>query len=206
MAVEARQANLRMSWEEGDQLVLSLDPLQGHWTEEQYLLLSEQTNRLLEYTDGYIEVLPMPTDKHQVISRVLFFALFAFVQRLGGTVFYAPLRVQVRAGKFREPDLLVLLDENDARRQNAFWLGADLVVEIVSPDNPERDTEEKPLDYAATSIPEYWIVNPLQSTISVLVLEDDGYVEHGIFHRGDLAASKLLDGFTISVDEVLDAK
>ncbi len=114
--------------------------------------------------------------------------------------------MQVRAGKFREPDLLVLLDENDSRRQNAFWLGADLVVEIVSPDNPERDTEEKPLDYAATGIPEYWIVNPLKSTISVLVLEADGYVEHGIFHRGELAMSKLLESFTISVDEVLDAK
>lgn len=206
MAVDARQANLRMIWDEGDELVLSLDPLQGHWTEEQYLLLSNQTNRLLEYTDGYIEVLPMPTDKHQVISRLLFFALFAFVQRFGGTVFYAPLRVQVRSGKFREPDLLVLLNEHDPRRQNAFWLGADLVVEIVSPDNPERDTEQKPVDYAATGIPEYWIVNPLKSTISVLVLEGDGYVEYGVFHRGEHAASKLLDGFVISVDAVLDAK
>jgi Uma2 family endonuclease len=206
MAVDTRQANLRMSWEEGDQFVLSLDPLQGHWSEEQYLLLSNQTNRLLEYTDGHIEVLPMPTDKHQAISRLLFFALFAFVQRLGGTVFYAPLRVQVRTGKFREPDLLVLLDENDPRRQNAFWLGADLVVEIVSPDNPERDTEEKPLDYAATGIPEYWIVNPLKSTISVLVLEGDSYVEHGVFHRSQHVTSKLLDGFTLKVDEVLDAR
>lgn len=205
MASGARPTNLRMSWEEGDELVLSLDPLQGHWTEEQYLLLSNQTNRLLEYTDGYIEVLPMPTDKHQVISRLLFFALFAFVQRFGGTVFYAPLRLQVRAGKFREPDLLVLLDEHDPRRQNAFWLGADLVVEIVSPDNPERDTEEKPLDYAATGIAEYWIVDPLQSTITVLVLEGDHYVKHGVFHRGEYATSKLLDGFTISVDDVLDA-
>jgi Uma2 family endonuclease len=206
MAIDTRQANLRMSWEEGDELVLSLDPLQGHWTEEQYLLLSNQTNRLLEYTDGYIEVLPMPTDKHQVISRLLFFALFAFVQRFGGTVFYAPLRVQVRTGKFREPDLLVLLDEDDPRRQNAFWLGADLVVEIVSPDNPERDTEEKPLDYAATGIPEYWIVNPLTATITVLVLESESYTEHGVFHRGDQATSKLLEGFSVSVDEVLDAK
>jgi Uma2 family endonuclease len=206
MAVDARQANLRMSWEEGDELVLSLDSLQGHWTEEQYLLLSNQTNRLLEYTDGYIEVLPMPTDKHQVISRLLFFALFAFVQRLGGTVFYAPLRVQVRTGKFREPDLLVLLDENDPRRQNAFWLGADLVVEIVSPDNPERDTEEKPRDYAAVGIPEYWIVNPLNDTITVLVLEGDAYVEYGVFHRGERTASKLLSGFSVSVNEVLDAR
>lgn len=206
MAIDTRPTNLRMSWEEGDELVLSLDPLQGHWTEEQYLLLSNQTNRLLEYSDGYIEVLPMPTDKHQVISRLLFFALFAFVQRFGGTVFYAPLRVQVRAGKFREPDLLVLLDENDPRRRNAFWLGADLVVEIVSPDNPERDTEEKPLEYAASGIPEYWIVNPLKSTISVLVLEGESYAEHGVFQRGEHATSKILDGFTISVGEVLDAK
>ena len=206
MAVDVRQANLRMRWEEGDELVLSLDPLQGHWTEEQYLLLSDQTNRLLEYTDGYIEVLPMPTDKHQAISRRFFFVLFAFVQRLGGTVFYAPLRVQVRSGTFREPDLLVLLDEHDPRRQNAFWLGADLVVEIVSPDHPERDTEEKPVDYAAAGILEYWIVNPLEDTISVLVLEGDAYAEYGVFRRSEYAVSKLLDGFTVSVDELLDAK
>ncbi len=50
MAVDAGQTNLRMIWEGGDELVLSLDPLQGHWTVEQYLLLSNQTNRLLEYT------------------------------------------------------------------------------------------------------------------------------------------------------------
>ncbi len=206
MAINTRQEQLRLTWEKGDELVLSLDPLQGHWTEEQYLLLSNQTNRLLEYTDGYIEVLPMPTDKHQAISRLLFLALFAFVQRFGGTVFYAPLRVQVRAGKFREPDLLVLLDANDPRRQEAFWLGADLVVEIVSPDNPQRDIEEKPLDYAATGIPEYWIVNPLNNTISVFVLDGENYVEHGVFQRGEHATSKLLDGFTISVDEVLNAR
>lgn len=53
MAIDTRQENLRLSWEKGDDLVLSLDPLQGHWTEEQYLLLTDQTNRLLEYTDGY---------------------------------------------------------------------------------------------------------------------------------------------------------
>jgi Uma2 family endonuclease len=206
MAVDTRQVNLRLSWEEGDELVLSLDPLQGHWTEEQYLLLSNQTNRFLEYTDGYIEVLPMPTDTHQVISRLLFLAFFAFVQRLGGTVLYAPLRVQVRAGKYREPDLLLLLDESDPRRRDAFWLGADLVVEIVSPDKPERDTQEKPLDYAEVGIPEYWIVNPLAATITVLVLEGESYTEYGVFGRGDQATSKLLNGFTVYVDEVLDAK
>lgn len=102
--------------------------------------------------------------------------------------------------------MIVLLDADDPRRQNEFWLGADLVVEIVSPDKPKRDTEEKPIDYAEAGIPEYWIVNPLTDTITVLVLDGESYVEHGVFRRGDHAISKLLDGFRVSVDEVLDAR
>jgi Uma2 family endonuclease len=112
----------------------------------------------------------------------------------------------VRPGKFREPDVLVLRNAQDPRNQHTYWLGADLVIEIVSPDDPERDTVEKVADYAEAGIPEYWIVNPLTSTITVLVLEEDAYTEHGIFHRGARATSKLLCGFDVRVDEVLDAK
>ncbi|MDZ4720751.1 MAG: Uma2 family endonuclease [Roseiflexaceae bacterium] len=184
---------------------IDLHALQGMWTVEQYLKLTDQTNQLIEYTDGVIEVLPMPTDKHQAISQMLFLALLAFVQHLGGKVFYAPLRVQVRPGRFREPDLLLLLDANDPRRQNAFWFGADLVVEIVSPDRPERDTEEKPVDYSQAHIPEYWIVNPIEETISVLVLDGEIYRVAGVFKRDQIAASVLLDGFSIAVADVFDA-
>jgi len=206
MAIDTRQAILRMSWEEEDDFVVSLDPLQGHWTEEQYLLLSNQTNRLLEYADGVIEGLPMPTQEHQDISQFLFLALLGVLQRIGGKVYYAPLRVRIRARKFREPDLLLVRDANDPRRQNRFWLGADLVVEVVSEDDPERDTRVKRADYALAGIPEYWIVNPLDETITVLVLAGEEYAAHGIFQRGDRAVSKLLEGFGVSVDEVLDAK
>lgn len=206
MAIDARQAKLRLSWEEGDDLVLNLDPLQGHWTEEQYLLLTDQTNRLLEYSDGTIEVLPMPTQEHQDISQFLFLALLAFLQQTGGKVYYAPLRLRIRAGKFREPDLLLVRDANDPRRQNRYWLGADLVVEIVSPDKPARDTEDKPRDYAEAGIPEYWIVNPLNNTITVLVLADGAYGTYGIFRRGEQATSQLLAGFSVSVAAVLDAR
>jgi Uma2 family endonuclease len=161
---------------------------------------------LIEFTDGVIEVLPMPTKYHQAISRVLFVALLAVMQRIGGDVFYAPLRVEVRPGKFREPDLLLILDKDDPRAQDEYWTGADLVIEIVSPDKPKRDTDEKPRDYAEAGILEYWIVNPLKDTITVLVLDGDAYVEQGIFHRGQHAVSTILDDFSVSVDEVLAPK
>ena len=46
-----------------------------------------------------------------------------------------------------------MMDARDPRAQNAYWLGADLVVEIVSPDDPERDTVVKRSDYASAHIP-----------------------------------------------------
>ena len=205
MAVDIRANELKLV-READGLEIDLLPLQGLWTEEQYLRLTDQTNRFIEFTEGYVEVLPMPTRKHQAISRFLFLDLLAFVQRLGGTVFYAPLRVRVAPGRFREPDLVLLLDVNDPRNQDAFWLGADLVVEIVSPDHAERDTVMKRADYAAAGIPEYWIVNPEEGTIIVLQLEGSAYIAHGVFRRGDTATSALLQGFTVSVDAVCDAE
>jgi Uma2 family endonuclease len=205
MTIDTSAPLLRMVWPDED-ADIDLEPLQGLWSVEQYLALTNQTNRLIEYTDGVIEPLPMPTEKHQAISLFLLLGLLAFVRPSGGIVFYAPLRLEVRPGKFREPDLLLLLRGDDPRRQNEYWRGADLVIEIVSPDKPARDTEEKPLDYAEAAIPEYWIVNPLDDTITVLALQDDAYVEHGVFRRGQLATSRLLSGFSVSVDEVMDAR
>ena len=112
----------------------------------------------------------------------------------------------MRAGKYRAPDLLLLLDANDPRRQDEFWLGADLVIEIVSVDKPKRDTEEKPRDYAEAHIPEYWIVNPLDETVTVLTLAGDSYAERGVFRRGEQAKSVLLQGFTVEVSKALDAR
>lgn len=201
--VDTPRMQLKLADEETE---IDLAALQGLWSVEQYLKLTDQTNRLIEYTDGVIAVVPMPTKYHQAISKLLFLALLAVAQRIGGDVFYAPLRIQVRPDKFRAPDVLFILDKDDPRAQDEFWLGADLVMEIVSADKPKRDTEEQPRDYAAANIPEYWIVNPLDRTISVLVLRGDAYVTHGSYRAGERAVSVLLDDFSVSVDDVFAAR
>ncbi len=205
MTIDAHSLELKLV-RRGQGIELDLLPLQGSWTEEQYLKLTNQTNHLIEFTDGEIEVLAMPTRSHQLIVRWLFLALFTFLQPRGGLVLFAPLRLQIRPGKQREPDLLLVRDPDDPRNQEVFWLGADLVMEVVSPDAPERDTTLKRGDYAEADIPEYWIVNPLNETITVLVLAGSTYIELGVFQRGDQATSKLLDGFSVSVNEVFDAQ
>src|SRR5580698_5436810 len=163
---------------------------QGSWTEEEYLSLTDHTTRLVEFTDGFLEVLPMPTDYHQAIVQFLLYAFDGILKPLGGKVRIAPLRLRVSKGKFREPDLLLLLSASDRRRQDRFWTGADLVVEVVSPDKPERDLVSKRQDYAAAGVAEYWIVNPSNETILVLVLNKNRYRRLGNFARGIMARSR----------------
>ena len=98
--------------------VALLFPAQGAWSEEDYLYLD--TNHLVEFSDGNIEVLPMPSDKHQSIVFFLSALLGAFAQKMGGKVLFAPLRLRLWSEKIREPDLLFLADANDPRRQNAY--------------------------------------------------------------------------------------
>jgi Uma2 family endonuclease len=95
-----------------------------------------------------LEALPTPTDKHQSVLKFLSFAFSAFVEAKGGKVQFAPLRLQIRSGKFREPELLLLRSASEPRCQNRFWLGADLALEVVSEEKPERDLVEKRGDYA----------------------------------------------------------
>ena len=100
---------------EAKDMLEELLPRQGVWTEEEYLVLTDHGNRLVEFTDGFVEVLPTPTDEHQNVLQFLFLAFFQFAQPRGGKVHFAPLRLQIRPGKYCEPDLLLLLSATDPR-------------------------------------------------------------------------------------------
>ena len=122
-----------------------------------------------------------------------------------GEALFSPLRLRIRHGKFREPELLLVRDARDARSGERFRTGADAVVEVVSPDDPERDLVHKRRDYAEAALPEYWIVDPGTEAITVLELGEDGYVEHGVYGRGERAGSPSLSGFGMDVGRVFDA-
>ena len=198
-------ATCRASQEALNALVREAAPRQGAWTEADYLWLTDHAEGRVEFTDGYIELLPPVTVTHQVILAFLYEAFAAWVDTRGGLVLLPGVRLRARESKFRAPDLVFLRDRHDARNRNRFWLGADLVLEVVSPDGEERDRVEKRADYAEGGISEYWIVDPPEETLTVLTLDGEGYVEHGVFGGGETATSVLLPGFEVSVTSVFDA-
>jgi Uma2 family endonuclease len=123
-------------------------------------------------------------------------------------VLFAPLRVRLWRGKFREPDVVFMLREHAGRIGEKFWDRADLVMEVVSEDEEDRrrDLDTKRREYARAGIPEYWIVDPQEEQITVLRLAGKRYVLHGAFPRGAAATSHLLPGFTVDVNQALSQR
>ena len=185
--------------------IATLFPDQGQWSEEEYLGL--ETNRLIEFSDGHLEILPMPTQTHQTIVFLLSRLLYAFTAAKAiGYVLPAALRVRLWEGKYREPDVVFMLSEHAPRRHESYWEGADLVMEVVSnsPEDRRRDLVTKRREYAQAGIPEYWIVDPQNQTIAVLWLDDKEYTQHGLFGQGEMAQSVLLPKFSVVVNEVFN--
>lgn len=184
--------------------IARLYPDQGAWTEDDYLALS--TNHQVEFSDGVVEVLSMPTEVHQAIVACLFQVIAAYVQpaQLGRVVF-APFRVRLRPGKWREPDLAFMLADHASRRHNEYWEGADLVIEVVSDDDRRRDTDVKRREYAEAGIPEYWIVDPQTRRITVLRLAGTEYDVHAEGDEGTHVTSAVLPGLRIDVAAVFQS-
>jgi Uma2 family endonuclease len=182
--------------------VAELFPRQGNWTVDEYFDLPG--NRLVEFSHGFIEVLPVPTTSHQYILLYILRLLDAFVSaRRLGLALPAGVRVQLWPQEIREPDLVFMLREHKSRIGEEFWQGADLVMEVVSgdPKDRRRDLIKKRAEYARARITEYWIIDPRLKRITVLRLKGRAYVVHGEFGPSTIATSHLLTGFSVDVDE-----
>ncbi|MEZ4868293.1 MAG: Uma2 family endonuclease [Caldilineaceae bacterium] len=198
VAEQLQEPQAEPAWE-----IAHLFPLQGEWSVDDYLAL--ETNQLVEYANGHVEVLPMPSPRHQDIVFFLQRMIWNFIAgRKLGKVLAAPLPIELWPKKYREPDLIFIFTHKLDQQAATHWREVDLVMEVVSPDNPSRDYKTKRREYAQAGIPEYWIVDPQQEVITVLELHGTQYQLHGEFKAGQAATSVLLAGFTVAVTDVFD--
>jgi Uma2 family endonuclease len=178
---------------------IDLLPAPGEWTEADYYPFSER-GRLVELSDGNLEILDLPTDFHQLILMRLATALHLFVSanRLG-QVRFAPLPVRLWIGKIREPDL-VYMSSAHAARIGDYWGVPDLAVEIISQGSAFRDREIKRGEYMKAGVAEYWIVDPIAKTAEVLRGADYESAER--FGPNGVLTSSFFEGFSLPLDEL----
>jgi Uma2 family endonuclease len=80
--------------------------------------------------------------------------------------------------------------------------GAILAIELVSPESIKRDYRFKRAEYAAFGIPEYWIVDPIEQKVTLLLLVE-GLYEEMVYRGNDLIVSQAFPELKLTVNQVL---
>ena len=78
----------------------------------------------------------------------------------------------------------------------------DLIVEILSPSSSTRDWRNKRELYASHGVREYWIVDPANRIVSILLLQDGVLEIEQTLTEDDTVASTVLEGFSVSLDSI----
>ncbi len=122
---------------------------------------------------------PAPNLYHQEISRRIQFQLYQQIEIPElGVVINAPVDVQLTDNDIVQPDLVVITRQRRHIMTPVKVKGIpDLLVEILSPSNPEHDLDTKRRVYERTGVPEYWIVSPDEHRVIQLVLFNRAYQE-----------------------------
>jgi Uma2 family endonuclease len=186
----------------------SAQPARRAWTYSDLVALPEDQLRH-ELIDGEHFVSPSPNTGHQEISKRLFRALDAHVERHHiGEVLYAPFDVKLSLFTVLVPDLVYFTTERFARVVNEKHATAapDLVVEILSPGTRRRDKGRKRAVYDREGVREYWIVDPEARSITVLRRPgaDAGLTDVTVLTlaKDETLESPLFPGLTIPLREV----
>ncbi|MDQ1327528.1 MAG: hypothetical protein QG641_811 [Candidatus Poribacteria bacterium] len=183
--------------------LLKIFPRQGEWTEADYFHLPE-TNKIIELSEGRLIISPSPTTQHQIIVFKLSHLLGNYIlSHELGEVITSPLDVRLWKGKIRQPDIVFMSNKNRKRITKKYFGVPDLVMEILSKGTAKVDKEEKFQEYERAGVSEYWIVDPFKKGITDYALENGIYVLFGKWGIGEIAKPKLLDGFEVSIDEVI---
>lgn len=149
-----------------------------------------------EWEEGEVVFMSPASLRHQMLVGFLHSIIRAFVEhRELGKVLTAPFKMKI-PGYGAEPDVLVVLKENEGRLYNTFLDGpADLVIEVVSPESVERDRIKKFNDYEAAGVREYWIIDPNNNSFEFFRLADSRY--QSIVVNDDVISSKILPGLRL---------
>ncbi|MEM1095936.1 MAG: Uma2 family endonuclease [Bacteroidota bacterium] len=154
--------------------------------------------------DGLLVEWPTPTYLHQKVLWRLGTRMRSFATRHGlGDVVGLPTDVVLTDTQVLQPDVLFVSNERADIITGMNVQGApDLVVEVLSPATGYYDLTKKRRVYEQAGVREYWLVDPIERTVTILTAGDGRYTEHQRLVEGGVATSVVLDRFEITLDDL----
>ncbi|MEO0985556.1 MAG: Uma2 family endonuclease [Cyanobacteria bacterium J06639_14] len=184
---------------------------------DDYLLYEDDTDTRYELVNGELVAMAQPKGRHGAIAEFLNDTFRDEIRRMGHQWTAKQMAIAMqspRGGRWdtaRIPDVMVLsLNQwRELRDREAVIRLNDpppfLVVEVVSDSTVITDYRTKRAEYNVLNIPEYWVVDPLDSSITLLQLVDDLY-EAQRFLGNMPIPSVTFPELSLRVDQVLTAE
>jgi Uma2 family endonuclease len=153
-----------------------------------------------EIIGGELFVAAAPSTRHQRLIMELAGLIWLFLKtKPVATVFMAPTQVLFDEQESVEPDIFVILKNSPAKIAEKRVVGApDWIIEVLSPSNSEYDLETKRKLYRNYGVL-YWVINPVDETITVWDQEKR------IYKTGDEVDVVVLPEFRLNIAELFDA-
>lgn len=172
------------------------------YTIDDYILLEEGAPFQLINYDLIRSPSPLPT--HQIVSGKLFNVISLFLDQTGneGIVMFAPMDVYFDNGNVFQPDLLFISAERTEIIKNRVEGAPDLVIEILSPSNAYYDLRLKKSAYEKYGVKEYIIVDPVEESLELHILENAVYVLKQKAQKSELLHSQVLQGLSFDLNKI----
>jgi len=153
---------------------------------------------------------PAPTNFHQLIVGELFWRIHGYFRGKPCRPFVAPFDVRLpNAGKANhevntvvQPDISLVCDP-DKLQDNHGCLGApDWVIEVLSPGTAVRDQRTKRALYERHGVAEYWLVHPVDRSVTIYRLENQVYGKPLVFGVEDVCSPLAFPELVIAVGDI----
>ena len=160
-------------------------PTQPKISFREYKTYNDGTNNRYELVDGKLIEMPPASFLHSDLIDFIADCFKAIAKEYNLDIKVKTGDVGIRTGmnSSRIPDISVIdgrVWESYRRDKSAIVeSGLMLVVEVVSPSKEQiaRDYTDKAVEYQNTGIPEYWIVDPIEQKITVMILNRGSYIK-----------------------------
>ncbi|MBW4461630.1 MAG: Uma2 family endonuclease [Nodosilinea sp. WJT8-NPBG4] len=175
---------------------------------EDYVAYDDGTENRYELVDGGLVEMSPPIMEHFLIAKFLEQALDIEIKRLQRPWLCfreSGVRTGLRKSRITDVSVVTLDQAQELKgRSVVFATSPLLAVEVVSPDSITRDYRYKRTEYAALEIPEYWIVDPLESKVTVLTF-NEGLYDETVFLGDQPLVSLTFPELSLTVEQILAA-
>lgn len=157
-----------------------------------------------ELIDGQIYNMAPPSRIHQKLITELVSTLHQHIKNNSGDceVYPAPFAVFLNEDdrNYVEPDISVICDKSklDDRGCNG---APDWIIEIASPGTSSLDYGVKLFKYRTAGVREYWIINPMKSSVMVYDLEHNAKTNQ--YNFDDLIPASIYKDLSVKIADLL---